>query len=194
MLNRPEPLVRQASEVLRQINEEALGAGEGIRRIRRLFEHEESARTRCQLPELVREVQPILDMLARRIHGRLQFDVAPALPDVNIDRLRIQHVLFALVQNACDASVNAPVPAPIVITIASDRYMVETSIKDSGPGVEAGMREQLFKPFFTTKRNGTGLGLASSRAIIEAHEGTIGFDGCEGDGSRFWFRLPIAGH
>jgi len=194
MLNRPEPLIRQTSEVLRQINQEALSAGEGIRRIRRLFDHEDSARTRCQISELVGELHPLLDLLAQRIQGRLQVDIAPTLPDVSIDRLRIQHVLFALVQNACDASVTAPVPALIVIAVESDRYMVETSIKDSGSGVAAAMRDQLFRPFFTTKRNGTGLGLASSRAIIEAHEGTIGFENCEGGGSRFWFRLPIAGH
>jgi signal transduction histidine kinase len=57
-------------------------------------------------------------------------------------------------------------------------------------GLSADAREQLFRPFFTTKRNGTGLGLASSRAIIEAHEGTIGYDDLEGGGARFWFRLP----
>jgi signal transduction histidine kinase len=50
----------------------------------------------------------------------------------------------------------------------------------------------LFQPFFTTKTQGTGLGLASSRAIVESHEGTIGFDNLPAGGSCFWFRIPIA--
>jgi two-component system sensor histidine kinase PilS (NtrC family) len=62
---------------------------------------------------------------------------------------------------------------------------------DSGEGVPAEIQGQMFRPFFTTKLRGTGLGLASSRAIIEAHEGTIGFEVRKQGGSRFWFRLPV---
>jgi nitrogen-specific signal transduction histidine kinase len=58
--------------------------------------------------------------------------------------------------------------------------------------VPAELAEKLFRPFVTTKVGGTGLGLASSRASIEAHEGSIGFDKGNPTGSRFWFRLPIA--
>ena len=190
MLNRPEPLISQTSEVLRQINHEAMSAGEGIRRIRRLFDQDDAARARCQMPELVTELYPVLELLTQRIHGRLQIEVAATPPEVSIDRLRIQHVLFALVQNACDASA---AEAIIGIAVTSDRYVVETSISDSGAGVSAEMQDQLFRPFFTTKRRGTGLGLASSRAIIEAHGGTIGFENLGTGGSRFWFRLPVAG-
>lgn len=192
MLNRPEPLIGQASEVLRQINREALGAGDGIRRIRRLFDQDESARARCQIPEVLAELQPILEMLTQRIRGRLQVDVSAAVPHVIIDRLRIQHVLLALVQNACDASPQSAVGPTIGIAVTSGRYAVETSVSDSGPGVPSSMQDQLFRPFCTTKPGGTGLGLASSRAIIEAHEGTIGFENLSSGGSRFWFRLPVA--
>jgi two-component system sensor kinase FixL len=138
LLYRPEPLVPRAREVFQQINAEAMTAGEGIRRIRRLFDHAETTRTRCQISELVGELVPALHALAR-----------------------------------------------------ADRYAVETSITDSGPGVPADLADKLFRPFFTTKAGGTGLGLASSRASIEAHEGSIGFEKLNPNGSRFWFRLPI---
>jgi signal transduction histidine kinase len=49
---------------------------------------------------------------------------------------------------------------------------------------------QLFRPFFTTKPQGTGLGLASSRAIVEAHDGEIGVEGDPSGGAQFWFRIP----
>jgi signal transduction histidine kinase len=76
--------------------------------------------------------------------------------------------------------------------VSADRYAVETGITDSGPGVPAELQQQLFRPFFTTKPQGTGLGLASSRAIVEAHDGTMGFENLPAGGSRYWFRLPLA--
>ena len=192
MLNRPDPLVTRAIDVFHQINHEAMSAGEGIRRIRRLFEHEDSARAQCQMTEVIAELRPVLDMLANAHRGTLQFEPPEPLPKLEIDRLRIQHVLFALVQNAFDASAGGSNKPVVEITVSGDRYAVETSVIDAGSGVSTEIQEQLFRPFFTTKTQGTGLGLASSRAIIEAHEGTIGFENRPGGGSRFWFRLPYA--
>jgi C4-dicarboxylate-specific signal transduction histidine kinase len=191
LLNRPQPQVQRALEVFRQINAEAMGAGEGIRRIRRLFDHHASNRTPCQMGKLIEELRPVLDVLALRIKAQFEVDVAPDLPDVLMDRLRIQHVLFALVQNAFDASSQNSVPAHVKIEVRADRYAVETSITDSGAGVAEEIRDQLFRPFFTTKPQGTGLGLASARAIVEAHQGTIGFETLPSAGSRFWFRIPL---
>ncbi len=192
MLNRPDPMVNRALDVFRQINLAALGAGEGIQRIRRIFQQELPKRTRCRLIDLIAELRPVLDLIALRAKGTLQVDAPGKVPDLRIDRLRIQHVLYALVQNAVDAAAGAASPPSIRIDISADRYTVETGVTDSGPGIPAEMRPQLFRPFFTTKPQGTGLGLASSRAIIESHEGTIGFDNLPAGGSRFWFRLPIA--
>src|SRR5208283_2823734 len=69
MLDRPEPMVGRAVDVFRQINLEALAAGEGIQRIRRLFGQELSKRTRCQLPELLAELQPVLDAMVADTGG-----------------------------------------------------------------------------------------------------------------------------
>lgn len=191
MLNRPEPMVGQALDVFRQINLEALAAGEGIQRIRRLFGQERPNRTRCQLPELIAELQPVLDAMVPDTGG-MRIDVSQPIPHLMIDRLRIQHVLCALTQNAVEASAQANNPPMVRIDVCSDRYTVETGVTDSGPGVPAELQELLFRPFFTTKVQGTGLGLASSRAIIESHDGAIGFANLPGGGSRFWFRLPVA--
>ena len=192
MLNRPDPMVNRALDVFRQINLAALGAGEGIQRIRRIFQQELPKRARCHLPELIAELRPVLDLVALRAKGTVQVDTPSEVPDLRIDRLRIQHVLYALVQNAVDASTDTVSPPSIRIDISSDRYTVETGVADSGPGIPADKQSQLFRPFFTTKPQGTGLGLASSRAIIESHEGTIGFNNLPAGGSRFWFRLPLA--
>ncbi len=194
MLNRPEPMVSRALDVFREINRAALGAGEGIQRIRRLFEQQLPERKRCRLPELIEELRPVLDVLAAAAGGRVRVDTAEPVPDLLVDRLRIQHVLYALAQNAVDAGAGTNRPeSPLVrIDVSADRYSVETGVTDSGPGVPVDLQAQLFRPFFTTKPQGTGLGLASSRAIIESHEGTIGFDNLPVGGCRFWFRLPLA--
>jgi signal transduction histidine kinase len=128
--------------------------------------------------------------MARAAHVALRVDAQSPLPQVYVDRLRIQLVLFSLVQNAIEAASETD-GAQVVIEVRADRYAVETSITDYGAGVPADLADKLFRPFFTTKSGGTGLGLASSRASIEAHEGSIGFETINPSGSRFWFRLPI---
>jgi len=192
MLDREAPLVGRALEVFHQISHEALTAGEGIHRIRRMFDAGESARVRCQMPDLVAELHPVLQMMTGRYDGELHWHAAPGLPVLILDRLRIQHVLFALVQNACDAGSSGDARPSVKIEMDGDRYSVRTSVTDSGSGVSPEHQQQLFRPFFTTKRGGTGLGLSSCRAIVESHEGTIGFENLPTGGSRFWFRLPAA--
>lgn len=190
MLNRPEPMISQTSEVLQHISHEALNAGQGIRRIRGLFDGQTQGQAKCQIAEVVGELMPIFELLARSRDARLALSAQPDLPSVSIDRLRIQHVLFALMQNALEAPTRAGEAPQIRIDVTGDRYGVQISVTDRGTGVPEQARQQLFQPFFTTKAHGTGLGLASSRAIAEAHQGSIGFENVEGGGARFWLRLP----
>jgi len=192
MLNQPEPMVASAVEVLRHISDEALGAGRGIHRIRGLFDARTAPRETCDLADVLMELRPVLDLLANRAGLELELTLEPGLPSVSVDRLRIQHVLFALVQNALEVPRRDGTVPEVRIEVTGDRYGVLTAVIDRGAGVSAEAHENLFRPFYTTKQDGTGLGLASSRAIIEAHEGTIGFEGVTGGGARFWFRLPAA--
>jgi two-component system sensor kinase FixL len=191
LLNRPESMVARALDVFRQINSEALAAGEGIRRIRSLFNQADLERTPSQIPVLLEELRPVLEVIAAGAQVQLQVEVESPSPHVLVDKLRIQHVIFALVQNALDACKTAERAATVAIDVRSDRYAAELSVTDSGRGIPNEIREQIFRPFFTTKPQGTGLGLASCRAIVETHEGTIGFDRPSVGGCRFWVRLPV---
>ena len=94
LLNRPEPMVSRARDVFQQINTEALNAGDGIRRIRSLFDHAEPMRIKCQMSDLVGELVPALQALACAANISLKVDVQSRLPQVSADRLRIQLVLF----------------------------------------------------------------------------------------------------
>ncbi|HEY5806365.1 MAG TPA: ATP-binding protein [Povalibacter sp.] len=191
MLARPQPMIQPATEVLQHISDEALKAGEGIHRIRRLFDTCAASSVDCHLADVFGEMLPVLRLLAERAGSGIAMVVAEQLPAVHIDPRRIQHVLFTLTQNALEAQPSQLADPTIRIEVTGDRYAAMTSVTDQGGGIAEDVRPQLFHPFFTTKRTGTGLGLASSRAIIEAHAGTIGFDNVDG-GARFWFRLPAA--
>ena len=94
MLSRPEPMTVQALDVLRHISNEALNAGQGIRRIRKLFNDVAVARIQCAMPEVIAELMPVLELLASRAGMHLEVAIDEALPAVSVDRLRIQHVLY----------------------------------------------------------------------------------------------------
>jgi C4-dicarboxylate-specific signal transduction histidine kinase len=192
MLDRPEPLVERASGVFRDVSHEALGAGERLQSIRRLFDQEPASQDRCQMSDLIAEMRPVLNSLGRHCKITTCFAGGESVPDIRVDRLRIQNVLLVLVQNAIDATSQVVGERVIQIDVSAERYTVETGVSDSGPGVPGHLTERLFRPFFTTKPRGTGLGLASSRSIVESHEGTIGFQNRAAGGVRFWFRLPVA--
>lgn len=191
MLQRSEPMVSEAADVLRQISQQAMAAGEGLRRIRRLFDRSHGQRVVLGLNDLIQEIEPVLRLLAERAGVRLELHLAPGLPRVSVESRQIQHVLFMLVQNAVEASRGHGSTPRVDILTGSDGYSVETAIVDSGPGIPSDIRPRLFLPFFTTKPGGTGLGLASSRTIMEAHGGSVGFDEAPSGGTRFWLRLPV---
>ena len=192
MLNRPEPMIQPTAEVLNHISQEALNAGQGIRRIRSLFNGHAHGHVECQIGEVIGELMPIFELLARPQAAKLALSLQSDLPNISIDRLRIQHVLFALIQNALEAPTRQGEAPEVHIDVTGDRYGVQIAVSDRGAGIPEQARAQLFHPFFTTKAHGTGLGLASSRAIAEAHQGSMSFEDVPGGGARFILRLPAA--
>jgi two-component system sensor kinase FixL len=191
ILNRPDAPIADAREVFQLISKEALGAAEGIRNMRRLFNRDNFAMKPRDMGTVLRELTPVLELLAPQAEAELIVSVGAILPLVSIDSLRIQHVLFTLAQNAFEATEVGAGRRPCVrIDVSGDRYGIEVAVSDSGCGISEQQRAQIFHPFFTTKKHGTGLGLAAARATIEAHGGTIGFESQLPNGTRFWFRLP----
>ena len=103
--------------------------------------------------------------------------------------LQVQYVLLVLTQNAIEAARRTD-SSLVRIDVTGDAYAVRVAVTDSGSGVPHDARNKLFRPFFTTKHTGVGLGLASSRSVVESHGGRIGYEEASGVGSRFWFSLP----
>ena len=131
------------------------------------------------------------DAHARRC--QLATDLEPELPPVLGDPVQLQQVLLNLVINALDALRTSPADE-CRVEIKSRRVgaeSVEVSVSDHGPGLPADAPARIFQRFYSTKRDGMGMGLAIARSIVEAHSGTLDAENAEGGGARFWFRVAV---
>jgi signal transduction histidine kinase len=109
------------------------------------------------------------------------------------DPEQLRRVVVNLVSNALDALEESGTPEPVV-EIETGENLAETEVwvrvRDNGPGIPPEIQERIFRPFFTSKENGTGLGLALTRKVVEAHDGTIELTSVPGEGVEFVVTLP----
>jgi signal transduction histidine kinase len=119
-------------------------------------------------------------------------DFAQNLPPVPGDRIQLQQVLLNLLLNACEALADCePSERRLLIACKSETSTVQVSVTDRGRGIPGGKPEQVFARFFTTKKEGMGLGLSICRTIINAHQGEIWATNNSDHGATFHFTLPI---
>jgi PAS domain S-box-containing protein len=191
MLERPEEHRARLEQTMNTVVAEVTRAGEVVRRLREFFRSGTSRLEQARAGALIEAgIRPLAQRLTR--HGiALSVELAPDLPEVSVDRLQIETVLHNLVANAVDAIVAAAAPErSIAIRAARAGPALRITVADSGPGLPAGMTEQAFRPFATTKPHGMGLGLAISRSIVENHGGRLVVERTE-RGAAFSFTLPV---
>ncbi len=161
MLARPEPMTAQALDVLRHISNEALNAGQGIRRIRKLFNDVTVARANCNHARRDRRADAGAGVAGEsrwRAHG--SGDRSRRCLAVSVDRLRIQHVLYTLVQNSLEAPRPAQRSARVRIEVTGDRYAVTTAVIDNGVGLSTEARAIVSSVFHHQgSRHGLGPGV-----------------------------------
>ncbi|MCC7529737.1 MAG: HAMP domain-containing histidine kinase, partial [Candidatus Melainabacteria bacterium] len=126
---------------------------------------------------------------------KITIEINAANLDVNCDEERIIRVLTNLIANAIKFS---PDGSNIVVSTTPVKDGILFEVKDQGRGMPAGEQEKIFERYHQVdssdeaEKNGSGLGLTICKALIEAHQGTIGATSKEGEGSTFWFRIPLA--
>ena len=127
-----------------------------------------------------------------REHGAsIRTDLKSDLPMAVADRVQLQQVLMNLMLNGIEAITDAGG----VVTVKSqlsEGGQIEISVNDTGPGLPLGKADQIFDAFFTTKAQGSGMGLAICKSIVESHGGRIWANGDGGRGATFHFTLPAA--
>jgi signal transduction histidine kinase len=171
--------IRSEVERLSQIAEQYLSAA-----------REPKLQLQPERPEdLVRDCHAFMRLELERAELACELEVEPDLPELQLDEAQLRQALINLLRNAREASPKGGTVRLLVVRDGDDAVCV--GVEDEGPGVPEELRQSIFDPFYTTKQRGTGLGLAVTRAIVDAHGGSIACEPRQGGGTRFTIRFPV---
>ncbi len=188
------PEFAEVGVILRDIEADALRVNEVISGIRALFKTEPGKRIPVNLNNLVRHTVSLSepDLLASGVTVSTDFRADQTV--VRADPIQLQQVVLNLIRNAIDAMGNtARVDRQLSLSTAiKDGSTVVMSVRDTGTGIAEEDHDRIFDAFFSAKTAGMGLGLAISRAIVDAHGGTLHLVKSDPKGSEFEIELPLA--
>ena len=192
MLNGDPPNVDGARETARRTIRDCNRVSDVTTRLRALFSKKEFAMEPLDLNEAAREViaLSLSDLQMNRVI--LRSELADRLPPVTGDRVQLQQVILNLLRNASDAMATVEDrPRELLIRTERDEGdRVRLSVKDAGVGLTPAGADKVFQAFYTTKKDGMGIGLSVSRSIIEAHHGSLWATVNDGPGATFSFAIP----
>ncbi|HYS18712.1 MAG TPA: ATP-binding protein [Candidatus Binatia bacterium] len=182
---------KELREIFADIRDQGLRAGAVIERVRALAGKRPLERQALDMNEVAGEIVALVRGEARRRGVTLQAELVASLPPIDADRVSLQQVMLNLMLNGMDAmdQLEARDRRLVVSTRRLDEN-VEVAVSDSGHGIPADRLPRLFDAFFTTKKEGLGLGLAIARSIVEAHGGRIWAEDHGGRGATFRLTLP----
>ena len=184
---------KQLQEILTDVMGDGSRALKIVRDVRNAIKKGTAIRGLINLNDVAKSVAHMLHPDAAANFCKVEMSLAPDLPAIEGDPTQIQQVLINLVSNAFDAMGETPASRRIVqiTTNSNGDGTISVAVRDHGCGIAETARERLFEHFFTTKKEGLGMGLAIVRSIVKAHGGTIAAENAPGGGARFHFRLPI---
>lgn len=185
------PNFERARLTAERIVRDAKAASEVVNEVRALFKQSTPGATPLNLNEVIEEVRQLMLDEVSGGNVSIETDLERDLPPTPADRIQLQQVIVNLVRNGMEA-MEATIHGPRLLSIRSRRegiQHVRVEVSDQGSGLQD--PENAFKPFFTTKKTGMGMGLAICRSIIEAHRGRLWGTRNEGSGATFSFTLPI---
>ena len=192
-LTRNPPNLERARAAATRIKEDGSRAAEIIQRLRAFYKTGAPPRRELvDINEVVGEMLVLLRSEAMRHSISLRTELTPQLPQVMADRVQLQQVLMNLMLNSIEAMTDGAGKLRIRSQRTEDGLLL-ISVSDTGVGLPAEKLDQIFNAFFTTKPDGSGMGLAISRSIVESHGGRLWATANPGRGATFYFTLPSAG-
>jgi signal transduction histidine kinase len=190
-LQRDPPNLTEVRKGTERIIEAGTFASEIINRLRSLYKKTPPKRELVAINEVIGEMVLLLRGEANEYAVSIRADLAADLPKITADRVQLQQVLMNLMLNGIEAMKETG--GVLTVKSKSDEDgQIQISIDDTGPGLPVGKVDQIFDAFFTTKPQGSGMGLAISKSIVESQGGRIWANGDGGGGSKFHFTLPAA--
>jgi len=182
-------------ELLGDIIADGRRASDVVRGIRGMVKKEQVARRSVNLNEVVMDAVHMVSPDAVLRSCQVETSLDASLRAIEADPVQLQQVLLNLVINAFDAMRDTPISRRkvVIATQSNGDSTVCASVRDYGVGISTEMQDRLFDPFFTSKNEGLGMGLAIARSILESHGGTIAGKNADGGGARFEFVLPVNG-
>jgi C4-dicarboxylate-specific signal transduction histidine kinase len=193
-LQRDPPDSAEAQAALQRILADSRRAAELLRGIQAFLGRALAPRTQVAIDALLDEVQAACASLAAASDVNLTVD-GPRDPALVVfgNHGQLVHMLASLVTNACESLQRVPPPRHARLAAARKGTDVAIEVTDNGPGLGESGRERHFEPFYTTKPDGLGLGLAVSRMIVESHGGHLRAAPNTGEGETFCVTLPLYG-
>jgi PAS domain S-box-containing protein len=164
-------------------------AAEIIDRIRSLYKKSPPQRELVDVNGIIQEMLTLLKGEATRSSISMCTDLSAELPKIMVDRVQLQQVFMNLVLNAIEAMKDSGGELTVKSQLQDSR--LQFSVSDTGVGLPAEKMDQIFSAFFTTKPQGSGMGLAISRSIVESHGGQLWASANSVGGATFHFTLPI---
>jgi PAS domain S-box-containing protein len=192
-LAREQPDIGEARETAARMVKAVTRASDIISRLRQLFKKGAPQTNLVDVSDVIQEMVVLLRGEASRYSVSIQTDLSADSPKVMADRVQLQQVLMNLMLNGIEAMHDTKSGGQL--TIKSSRGeggQLLISVSDAGVGLPAEQAEQIFNAFFSTKAQGTGMGLSISRSIIESHGGRLWATSNSGRGATFHFTLPAA--
>ena len=189
LLSRAQDKPEEIPEIIDDIIQDAKRAGDVVRKLRQLVRKADEPFEPLPINTLIGDILSLLHGSLVMNKVALSLELKPDLPNVRGDRVRLQQVLMNLVMNALDAMRESPLRKLTVRSAMDAPDMVTVSVSDTGPGIAEAQRAMVFQPFFTTKKDGLGLGLSICRSIIAEHGGRIWEEANPGGGATFSFSL-----
>jgi signal transduction histidine kinase len=191
-LTRDRPDLAEAQAAASRVVKDVARASEIIGRVRSLFKKDSLQREEVDINELIQEMIALLRGEASRHSISVHSDLSLELPPMMADRVQLQQVLMNLMLNGIEAMKSMNTPGKLTIkSQQDDSSQLLILVMDTGVGIPAEKLNQIFNPFFTSKPEGTGMGLPISRSIIQSHGGRLWADPNPESGSIFRFTLPI---
>ena len=188
------PNLEETTDSIKAILNEGYRASEVIGRIRSLLKHSEPDYVELDINDAIRDVLELTKSALRSRDVIIQTQLSVALPPALGDRVQLQQVIMNLIMNGADA-MSAVADRPRILYIGSQidsTGNVLVSVRDSGTGIDEAIRDIIFKPLFTTKSTGMGMGLSICRSIVEAHGGKLWAIPARPYGTDFQFIIPPA--